>query len=107
MLEELLLREEDFVEDAQLLGLSSDNEDWWTETDEYDGTEIRASSRKMRYQGKMVQGQAMEDCVGEEPDLVATIMDGIHGDIMQLAEKRTFNEQEQKKAFEILNKRQR
>jgi hypothetical protein len=30
MLEELLLREEDFVEDAQLLGLSSDNEDWWT-----------------------------------------------------------------------------
>jgi hypothetical protein len=107
MLEELLLREEDFVEHAQLLGLSSDNEDWWTDTDEYDGTEIRASSRKMRYQGKIVQGQAMEDCVTEEPDLLAAIMDGFHGDIIQQAEKRTFNQQEQKKAFEILSKRER
>jgi len=42
----------------------------------------------------------MEDCVIEEPDLVAAIMDGFHGDIMQQAEKRTFNEQEQKKAFD-------
>jgi hypothetical protein len=46
----------------------------------------------MRYQGKIVQGQAMEDCVTEEPDLVAAIMDGFHGDI---------------KAFEILSRRQR
>jgi hypothetical protein len=49
----------------------------------------------------------MEDCVTEEPDLVAAIMDGFHGDIMQQPDKRTFNAQEQKKAFEILSKRQR
>jgi hypothetical protein len=107
MLEEEMLREEDFVEDARLLGWASDDENWWSEIDEYDGPEVKASSKTMKFEGKSVQGQAMEDCTTEEVDLTATIMDVLSGDHMIKSDKRFLNEREQRKALDSLSERQR
>ena len=54
MLKEEILREEDFIEDARLLGWASDDENWWSEIDEYDGSEVKASSKTIKFKRKSV-----------------------------------------------------
>ena len=107
LLEQQKLRDEDFVEDALLLGLASDEDAWWTDTDEYVGTEVKAAERRIKFQEKIVQGEALEDIVTEEPDLMASLLDGILADPVEMKEKRTLTEQEQIQAFEVLSHRQR
>ena len=107
LLEQQNLRDEDFVEDALLLGMAPDEDAWWTDTDEYEGTEVKAAGRRMRFGGKIVQGEGLEDVITEEPDLIASLLDGVLADSVEMKEKRTLTELEQTQALEVLSDRQR
>lgn len=98
MLEDRQFKDEEFVEQAQLLGLSE--EEFWSDTDDYETAEVT-------YSGKVVQGQEMEELISDEPDLTASLMDFLYDDIAADGGKRKLNAKEQAKALEALNQRQR
>jgi len=98
MLKDRQFKDEEFVEQAQLLGLPE--EEFWSDTDDYEAAEVTRS-------GKIVQGQEMEELLSDEPDLTASLMDVLYDDIAADSGKRKLNVKEQVRALEALNQRQR
>ena len=96
MLEDRQVKDEEFIERAQLLGLPE--EEFWSDTDDYETAEVTRS-------GRIVQGQEMEEPISDEPDLTASLMDFLYDDISADSGKRKLNAKEQARAFKALNHR--
>ena len=88
-----------------MLGWDSNNKEWWTNIDKYESIKIKALGKKIRFKGKLVQGQTIEEYIIEKPDIVIILIDRLYRNIIKKTNKRTFNNQKQIKTFKNLSKR--
>jgi hypothetical protein len=74
------------------MGWSSDHKEWWSDIDDYESKEIKASAKRIRCKGKISEGLELEEYIIDELDMLASLINRLSGDILQNKNKRTIND---------------
>jgi hypothetical protein len=59
-----------------------DYKEWWSDIDDYESKEIKTSAKRIRCKGKIDESLELEECVIDEPDILASLINGLSGDIL-------------------------